>query len=78
MANFICQNEVNMTNESLKIPQALLERSTELDQLRCITNTTHCPVSKITEMVANFPTRELCCDGELQLTTPWSAKILLK
>ena len=39
MSNFICQNEVNMANEPLKVQQPHLESSNEMDKLRCITNT---------------------------------------
>ena len=41
MSNFIRQDEVNMANESLKVQQSLLESSSEMDKLRCITNTAH-------------------------------------
>ena len=39
MPKFICQNEINMANEALKVQQTLLESSSEIDKLRCITNT---------------------------------------
>ena len=58
MSNFIRQNEVNMANELLKVQQPLLESSSELDKLRCISNTAHSPVSKITVMGINFLSRE--------------------
>ena len=58
MSNYIRQNEVNKANELLKNQQPLLERSSEMDKLRCITNTTHSPVTKTTVMGTNFPSRE--------------------
>ena len=54
MSNFIRQNEVNIANEPLKVQQSLLECSTEMDKLRCITNTARSPVNKITVMGTNF------------------------
>ena len=39
MSNFIRQNEVNMANELLKVQQPLLESSSEMDKLRCISST---------------------------------------
>ena len=33
MSTFICQNEVNMANEHLKVEQPLLESSSEIDKL---------------------------------------------
>ena len=33
MSNFICQNEVNMANEPLKVEQPLLESSNEMHKL---------------------------------------------
>ena len=41
MSNFIRQNEVNKANELLKVQQPLLESPSEMDKLRCITNTAH-------------------------------------
>ena len=58
MPNFICQKEVNMANEPLKVQQPHLETSSEMDELRCITNTALSPVTKITVMATNFPSRE--------------------
>ena len=58
MSNFIRQNEVNKANELLKVQQPLLESSSEMDKLRCITNTVHSPVTKTTVMGTNFPSRE--------------------
>ena len=56
MSNFIRQNEISMANELLKVQQPLLESSSEMDKLRCITNTS--PVTKTTVMGTNFPSRE--------------------
>ena len=50
MSNFTGQNEVNMADEPLKVQQQLLQTSNEMDKLRCITNTAHSPVTKITLM----------------------------
>ena len=71
MSNFICQNEVNMANEPLKVQQPLLESSSEMDKLRCITNTALSPVTK-------FFFSRILSDGEFQLADPRSAKILDK
>ena len=59
MSNFIRQNEVNKAKKHLKVQQPLLESSSEMDKSRCITNTAHSPVTKITVMGTNFPSREL-------------------
>ena len=58
MSNFIRQNEVKNANELLKVQQSLLESSSEMDKLRCETITVHSPVTKITVMGTNFPSRE--------------------
>ena len=58
MANFICQNEVNMVNEPLKDEKPVVECSSEMDKLRCITNTAHSPVIITTVMGTNFYSRE--------------------
>ena len=58
MSIFIRQNESNMVNEPLKVQQSLLESSSEMDELRCIANTAHSPVTKITVMGTDFSTRE--------------------
>ena len=58
MSNFIRQNEDNMANEPLKVQQSLLESSSEMDKLRCITNTEHSLVTKITVMGTKFLSRE--------------------
>ena len=58
MSNFISQNEVNMANEPLKVQQPHLESSSEMDKLRCITTTALSPVTKITVMGTNFPSRD--------------------
>ena len=47
-----------MANELLKVQQPLLERLSEMDKLRCITNTAHSPGTKITVMGTNFPSGE--------------------
>ena len=59
MSNFIRQNESNMTNEPLKVEKPLLESSSEIDKLRCITNTEHSPDTKVTVMGTRFPAQEL-------------------
>ena len=61
MSNFIRQiisYEVNKANELLKVQQPLLESSSEMDKLRCITNTAHSPVTITTVMGTNFSSRE--------------------
>ena len=58
MSNFIRQNEVNEANELLEVQEPHLESSSEMDKLRCITNTAHSPVTKTTVMGTNFPSRE--------------------
>ena len=58
MSNFIRQNEVNMANEPLKIEKPLLESSSEMDKLQCITKTEHSPDTKITVMGTRFPAQE--------------------
>ena len=50
MSNFIRQNQVNMVHEPLKVEKPLLESSSEMDKLQCITNTEHSPGTKITVM----------------------------
>ena len=50
MSNFICQNEVNMANEPLKVEKPILECSSEMDKLRCITDTALFSVNKIIVM----------------------------
>ena len=55
---FIRQNEVNMANEPLKVEKPLLEKSSEMDKLQCITNTEHSPDTKITVMGTKFPAQE--------------------
>ena len=47
-----------MANGPLKVQQSLLESSSEMDKLRCITNTAHSPVTKITVMGTKFLSRE--------------------
>ena len=58
MSNFICQNEINVVNEPLKVEKLVLECSWEMDKLRCITDTTLSPVIKNIVMGTNFPSRE--------------------
>ena len=77
MSNFIRQNEVNEANELLKVQQPHLESSSEMDKLRCITNTAHSSVT-ITMVHRDgdkFFFSRILSDGEFQLTEPWSAKI---
>ena len=59
MSNYIRQKEVNMANEPLKVEKPLLEISSEMDKLPCITNTEHFPDTKITVMVTSVPAKEL-------------------
>ena len=59
MSNFMCHNAVNMANEPLKVQQPLQESSSEMDKLRCITNAAQYPVTIITVMVTNLPSREV-------------------
>ena len=58
MSNLIRQNEVNMANEPLKVEKPLLESSSEMDKLQCITNTEHSPDTNITVMGTTFPAQE--------------------
>ena len=58
MSNFIRQNEVNIANEPLKVEKPLLESSSGMDKLQCITNTEQSPDTKITVMGTKFPTHE--------------------
>ena len=58
MSNFIRQNEVKEANELLKVQQPLLESSSEMDKLRCVTNTAHSLVTITTVMGTNFSSRE--------------------
>ena len=54
MSNFICQNDVNMANEPLKVEQPLLESSSEIDKFG-MTCTKYSPDTKITVMGSIFP-----------------------
>ena len=55
-----CQiSSVNMANEPLKVEKPLLESSSEIDKLQCITNTEHSPDTKITVMGTRFPAQEI-------------------
>ena len=47
-----------LVNELLRVQQPLLESSSEMDELPCITNTAHSPVTKITVMGTNFLSQE--------------------
>ena len=47
-----------MANVPLKVQQPLLESSSEMNKLRCITNTALSAVTKITVIGTNFPSRE--------------------
>ena len=58
MSNFICQNEVNIVNEPLKVEKPVLECPSEMNKLRCITDTALSPVTKIIVMGTTFPPRE--------------------
>ena len=57
MSNFIRQKQVNEANELLKVQQPHLESSSEMDKLRCITNTAHSPVTIATVMGTIFSSR---------------------
>ena len=67
MSNFIRQNEVNMANELLKVQQPLLESSSEMDKLLCISHKSYCDGDK-------FSFSRILNDREYQLPDPWSAK----
>ena len=73
MTNFIRQNEAILANEPLKVEKPFLESSSEMDNFQCITNTEHSPDTKITVM--GIYCSRILCDGEFQLTEPWSPKI---
>ena len=78
LSNYIRRNEVNLANEPLKVEQPLLESSSEIDKLPCITNTEHSLDTKITAMGTSFRScYRILIDGEFQLTEPWSAKYLV-
>ena len=47
-----------MANEPFNVEKPLLESSSEMDKLPCITNTKHSPDTKITVMGTSFPARE--------------------
>ena len=59
MSNFICQNEVNMANEPLKVEKPVLVCSSEMEKLRCVTDSALSPVTKIIVLGTNFPSREI-------------------
>ena len=75
MSNFIRQNEVNTAIEPLKVQQPLLESSSEMDKLRCITNTTFSGHQNYHDL-DKFSFAKILSDGEFQLTESWSAKKL--
>ena len=58
MSNSIRKNEVNIADEPLKFQQPLLESSSEMDKLQCITNTVHSPNTKITVMGTRYPAQK--------------------
>ena len=64
-----------MANEPLNDQPRLLKSSSEMDELRSITNSALSPVTKITVGDKYFFSRTLS-DGEFQLTDSRSAKIL--
>ena len=47
-----------MANEPLKVEKPLLESSSEMDKLQCITNTKHSPDTKIIVTGTRFPAQE--------------------
>ena len=47
-----------MANEPIKVEKPLLESSTEMDKLQCITNTEHPPDTKIIVMGTKYPAQE--------------------
>ena len=74
MSNFICQNEVSMVNEPLKVEKPVLECSSEMDKLRFITLQS----PKLLCGGDKFSFSRIFSDGEFKLTDPRSAKILDK
>ena len=58
MSNSIRKNEVNIADEPLKFQQPVLESSSEMDKLQCITNTVHSPNTKITVMGTRYPAQK--------------------
>ena len=63
MSNFISQNEINIVNDPLKVQKPVLECSSEMDKLRCITDNALSSskkllLIKIIAMGTNFPSRE--------------------
>ena len=53
-SNFIRQNEVNMAKDPFKVQQPILESSSEMDKLQCITNAAHSLVTITTVMGTIF------------------------
>ena len=58
MSNYIRQNEVNVANEPLKVQKPLLESSSELGKLPCITNTENSTDTNIIVIGKGFVVRE--------------------
>ena len=75
MSNFIRQNKVNMANEPLKVEKPLLESSSEMDKLQCITKHRTFPRHQNYRDGDKISCSRILSDGEFQLTDPWSAKI---
>ena len=73
MSDYVRQIEVNMTDEHLKVEQPLLESSSEMDKLPCKFPRHHnyCNGDKLSYS-------RILSDGDVQLTEPWSAKILVE
>ena len=68
-----------MANEPLKVGKPLLESSSEMDKLQCITNTEHSPDTKITKIDGDkISCSRILGDGDFQLTENWSAKTLVE
>ena len=61
--------KINMANEPLKVQQSLLESSSEMDKLPCITNAALSAVTKIT-CGEKFSFSRILSDGDFQLTAP--------
>ena len=62
MSNFTCQNEVNMANEPLKVEKPVLECSSEMDKLRCRTDTALSPVTKSIVLHTSIKILQTCMD----------------
>ena len=59
ISNLIRQIMVSLANEPLKVLQPLVESSSEMDNLQCITNTARSPVTIIIEMGTNVSSQEI-------------------